>query len=205
MADDGVHPIDALRPYIYTETLAKSYKVFEQNDTAEKLNDEWDDLKNERESRDTFEPKVDHSHDPVSLEDARKSLLEAVSIILKEIDPISSKAQLTRWSDDNEVPTRASYEKFRTDFLNANGQAPEDASPKLKKLVAEVESSAAATTDEHTIRWKVGDSTVKWFDFFQKAREEKLGLTLLPETWSTLLDGGGWAAGGPEGGSNPPG
>lgn len=198
MADDGAHPVDVVRPYIYTETLRQITDPAAANGVADELDKQWQALIGERMITDRFVPKNGHGSTPVLLTDAVKSVQEAVNIILKELTEVLGKAQISRWSADDAIPDLAAYETFREQILKLADLRP-------KKLTAVAAAALqTASNDPDAIPWEIGKPLVRWLNIFQKAVAEE-ELTLLPETWQTLLEGGGWAAGGPEGNTNPPG
>jgi len=196
MADDGRHPVDVLRPFIYTETLRQITRQGVANDVPQKLDELWQDLMNERDKRDYFMPNGSQPHLSVSLKDARTTVEETIKLILEEIEPALSIAQDGRWSADDNPPNSAAYETFKQAKLEPDDQY------KTFEAVATLIGDEVEV-EGNTLKWETGKPLVKWFQFLEGAKDIKL--TLLPETWNTLLEGGGWAAGGPEGSTVPPG
>lgn len=194
--DDGKHPMGLLRPFIYTETFRLMTTGAAKNDVPEKLKAQWNDLMKKRGKPDLFVRKVGDSPEPY--QDVKHTLTTTIESILNEIEPVLGIASISQWSDVGEEPDLAAYETFKEKNLEL------DSNYVKFEAVAETGQEAVVFDDKtNTIKWTIGKPLVRWFPFFRKAKENNL--TLLPETWSTLLDGGGWAVGGPETGTNPPG
>lgn len=197
--DDGDHPVGAIRPCIYIDTLdriqGKNGKLYPKSPQA--LSDKWEAATKKRIKISHFRPKKGSMDGTVSLDKAREHLHEAIELILELLQPVQTAQQDKAWSLDNDDPNTTLYQTFREEILNELSDTP----PIFQSRPPESDlNDIIANTDDNTIEWTEGKPLVKWFSFFTEAPDD---LTLLPETWSTLLEGGGWAAGGPESDGNP--
>jgi hypothetical protein len=194
--DDGDHPVGAIRPFIYTDTLEriqdKNGPVFPKS--AQALANKWQAATKKRGKIKHFRPKKGGMDGIVTLDEARAHLHEIIEIILKLLQPM----QATPWSNDSDNTDTALYGSFREDILGELERTPLTFQSQPPESDME---SVTLNLENNTIEWTEGKPLVKWFSLFADAHQRNL--TLLPETWSTLLEGSGWAVGGPEGDPNP--
>ncbi|KAA3664374.1 MAG: hypothetical protein DWQ04_06035 [Chloroflexi bacterium] len=201
LEDDGEHPVSAIRPYLYTEVLqamkdAYGKQLFSKAPAA--LEKKWKKLlRDQRGNPGQFKPNHRYSDSTtVSLYRARTKVKEVANVSLSLLKSVLPHAEASLWSTDSKNPSNEMYQTFKAEILDKLAEA--DSRFNAPRLVAEPISKGVLipVTDENIIKWTIGDALVKWFTFFADAQEK--GLTLLPETWSTLLNGSGWAVGGPD-------
>lgn len=198
--DDGEHPVGAIRPFLYTDTLVK---IKDKNgepkyvNSAKELEKKWENARKKRDKIDSFHPKKAGPGAAVSLDDARSHLHEVIEVILELLQPMEAARQDEAWSADSADPDINLYQTFRDEVLTQPSGTP----PTFQSQPEGNGLEEVTDVGNNTIAWEEGKPLVKWFSFFAEASEHKL--TLLPETWNNLLVGGGWAAGGPEGDAEP--
>lgn len=196
--DDGEHPVAAIRPYLYTDTL-RALKSDTQQDlfpnAPTKLDQKWENLRQFREEKESFKPKRGSSGNEVLLDSTREPIKEAISAVLTVLQAAVPQKEDDLWSNDAIDPDAYPYQDFKTAVLNKLAKAP----PKL--LATKDQAVLEAPKQPGEVLWHTGDSSVEWFELFNSAQRN--GLKLLPETWNTLLEGGGWAAGGPDTDDSP--
>ncbi len=205
--DDGRHPVAALRPHIYTDTLSKfdSFQI-----AAYGLEEQWKKRLKKRGSKKAFQPKgATPDTKSIPIEKAREKLAEVIELIVDDIlGDVTSNIEANAWSGNLSNP-----ETLFQNFHNAHLADPgPTAAPSLlpPTLVARDKTTASSTSASvmaasvnipRPLDWEVGETTTHWLKFFSLAQAN--GVKLMPTTWSALLDGGGWAAGGPETDSDP--
>lgn len=198
--DDGEHPVGAIRPFVYTDTLAMikdKHGEPKYVNSAKELEKKWENARKKRDKMDSFHPKKAGPDAAVSLDDARSHLHEVIEVILELLQPMEAVRQDEAWSADNPNPDIYLYQTFRDEVLTQ----PDGTPPTFQSEPPGSGLEEVTLVDDNIITWEEGKPLVKWFSFFAEAQAH--ALTLLPETWSTLLEGSGWAAGGPEGDSDP--
>ena len=191
--DDGEHPVAAIRPFLYTDIL-RALKDEEQQllfpNAPDRLDEKWQQLRALRENRQSFKPRRDQSGSEVQLDETRKLIKETANMILTALQPVLPRQATETWSGDSADPGTHLYQAFKTAVLDQLTDMP----PRL--LAMKDKAAQEALSCPNDILWNPGDSSLEWFELFNSAQRN--GLKLLPETWNTLLEGGGWAAGGPE-------
>lgn len=192
--DDGEHPVGAIRPFLYTDVLRQlkdqhGIRLFTQ--TPDKLDARWREICNKRSKSAKFRPKGASANDDVSLYQTRVYLGKTIEIILEALQTMELRREQI-WSTDSSHSNQDPYETFRGDIL----KSPPPVHPKFEAKPAGSGFREVKVSPEGVISWEEGKPLTKWFSFLSEANTHNL--ILLPETWSTLLVGGGWAAGGPE-------
>ena len=194
--DDGEHPVGAIRPFIYTDTLSKIKDKRGKPKYANsptKLEQKWKNSRARRGKIKRFRPQKAAQNEPVLLEDARAHLDEVITLILDILQSIEAEQYDTAWSADSISPDASLYQTFRDEIL----KKLRDTAPTFQVQPQGIGLETVTAGENNTITWEEGKSLAKWFSLFVDA-PTTYGLTLLPETWRTLLEGGGWAAGGPD-------
>ena len=200
--DDGVHPVSAIRPDIYTHTLSKlkgteKPRLFLKSPSV--LNDNWDDIiKNKRGFPKEFVPHPKHKdHHPVPFHVAKPKVNQLVADLLKLLDPIlPANTGVPVWTNDTDTPDTNLYAEFFKDFLiPLLEKVDEQELPSIWREKSTAKVNMMKETAGNKAKEDEG-ALLKWFDVFNVAQQQ--GLSLLPSTWNTLLNGTGWAVGGPE-------
>lgn len=210
--DDGEHPIGALRPYVYSDTMRELHDRFGDFPSApDKLDDRWKALLKTRVPGDSFIPKVGENT-AVTITDARLLIREAIVIILDHLQPVLAVLAASRWTLEehanhpDEIET-ALYEIFKTSVLE---KLSDEDNPPLLITASALEAMSTthsgcreAAEIENVIIVNDSPSQAYWLELFADVLSEK-GLQLPPSVWDNMLVNGGWAAGGPEGSGTPP-
>ncbi|MCP4428340.1 MAG: hypothetical protein GY803_27955 [Chloroflexi bacterium] len=208
--DDGDHPAAILRPFIYTDTLRQFSNFGFFKKAPDDLDEKWRDKLSERNCKNEFKPKGTSSNAAaITAEKAREQIEQVINTILTALQPIFPQKQDDVWSDDISEPDTL-FEQFYDKHLKSDDATKAERTAKVATttdnlpptLIVTAPSIIATPNDvPRPLEWQIGDTITQWLDFFNSASDN--GLKLLPTTWNALLDGSGWAAGGPEMDSDP--
>lgn len=205
--DDGKHPIDAIRPYIYIHVLSEiqqSGTSFFQKAPG-KLEANWISWLEKRDASDQILPKG--ADGPVTRDDAKKHM-KTISKVAKDLLTESDDEVVANiWTKDN-FDINKPYADF---YDNVIAVLPENIAVAVPELVAADAAQAGTdiTTDPvdatpggiEPVTFRSGDTRGIWFNVLKVV--ETSGISIPPEVWSIVFTNGGWAAGGPENEGTP--
>ena len=195
VGDDGDHPVEALRPDLYTSVLTElGFPV-----AAEALNQRWAERLVKRGSPSTFVPYGEFGE--VALDDARAELEKAAGKVLQHLEKVHKVRQSDPagyWSE--ELKNGAEVESLYRAFANRASSPPDVIVPQLRDLgdkVGIVEGNSEPTN----VRYK--GKTGTWIDWMKKPSNDNGPYGVSSSIWVPILTGGGWTTKGPEGGWPP--
>ena len=192
VGDDGDHPVEALRPDLYTSILAE----LDFPRAAEALNQRWAERLEKRGSPSTFVPYGESGE--VTMADARADLEKAAGKILERLE----KAHKVRHADptgywSEELKNGAEVESLYRAFAKRVSSPPNITMPQLRHLgdkVGIVEGNSEPTN----MRRKGATGT--WKDWIKEQSSSSGGYQLPSAVWVSVLASGGWTTRGPEDG-----
>ncbi len=186
--DDGEHPVDAIRPFIYIHVLEK----LGFNNAAEALDIRWATYQVRRHYPESFVPYG--TDDEIDLDYAREKIEEVVGVML---DYLISKYNLkseSYWSKDlpaGKTEAESLYTTFDT-WVN------QQLSISINQLQIQ-NNKVGVTTESSTLQnvCHIG-STNTWQDGLKQLGKEK-GNVLPASAWELIFIAGNWPIKGPEG------
>ncbi|MCP4423747.1 MAG: hypothetical protein GY803_04570 [Chloroflexi bacterium] len=181
MSDDGEHPIEAIRPYIYTQVL----RELGFTDAANALDERWLEMLAARNNPESFIPWGDFN--PVSLAEARVKLEAFTLQILNYLTDTREVAPKDYWSKD--LPANEDVESLYEQFDTWVKDLPAVTVPPLGEDGDEV---GVVENSELTNKRHKGD-TQTWIDALKQQDSYKLP----PEVWEPVLSSEGWTVAGP--------
>lgn len=189
VTSDGEHPVDAVRPYIYTKVLKEMGFV----NAAEALNKRWHEILLERGNPQTFSP--DDGSGEVPMVVAREFVEETAVVILNYLKKRGVPTNLT-WTQDLPTPDTNPNELY----IAFARDLPTLAQTPLNTLQIEAtENKMFVMLPGGTKRnqRKIG-SAQTWIDW-AKAENRQHNKEPLPfSVWNGIFNAGGWPIKGPE-------
>lgn len=188
MVDDGEHPAELIRPYIYSHVLY----ALGFTSTARRLDERWQRYMLERGCPDSFKIHDRDLYIPVSegralIEAATDKLLNLLQPIVKERRDNPSLC----WTQN--VPDKEPLDTLYADFENATITA------QLCQLVQDpTNPNQVSITSNNTVlhSWLKGETGV-WLDLVTQPGKNKI---LFPDDeWAKVIRADGWATKGPDG------
>ena len=201
--DDGEHPIPAMRPYIYIDTLSKitqsnGDKLFPSAPTV--LQNNWESWRQERAELNLVQP--DGEGEPIMIDSVRTQVAKVIDTVRTVANFPTPTGNYGSWGADITVINDTLYTTFYNDFLkdsdNLQDYVPE-ITKKNDQLTIDPVSFSETIGDKET--WEAGTTDGIWFKFLRQAQTD--GLNLSPDIWSRVFTIGGWATGGPEDDGDP--
>jgi len=186
--DDGDHPADAVRPFIYTRLLQQlGYKR-----AATALETRWQNALAARGNPHTLRL-LDGSSD-ILLAAAREVVEETAVTILNYLTDQSGMKATAVWSDDlasAQTDPESLYTAFST-WLNTNPAAP------VQQLKVQGDEAFVAG-GEGDNRRRLGE-TQTWRDWFKAQSRANPQDALPTAVWTEIFTAGGWPVKGPDSG-----
>lgn len=190
VGDDGDHPVEAVRPYLYTSVLTElGFPV-----AAEALNQRWAEWLKKRGSPTTFIPYGEFSE--VTIDDARANLEEAGSSVLQRLEKVHKvrqNAPASYWSE--ELKSGADVESLYQAFANRISSRPDVIVLQLQDLGDKV-AIVEGNSEPKNVRRK--GATGAWIDWIKGQSSSNGGYELPSTVWVPVLSVGGWTTRGPE-------
>lgn len=188
MVDDGEHPAELVRPYIYSQVLY----ALGFTSTARRLDDRWQRFMKERGCPDSFKL---HDRDiwiPVS--EARPLVEEATEHILSFLKPIvKARHEDPELCWTQNIPDKEPLDMLYRDFENRTITA------QLCQLVQDGTDPAQVNiTEGLTVldSWRKGETGL-WLDLVTQPATKKI---IFPDDeWAKVIRADGWATKGPDG------
>lgn len=181
MSDDGEHPIEAIRPYIYTKILRK----LGFPNAADALDKRWEKMLIARNNPKTFIPWG--GSNPVSLAEARLKLEAFTLQIFNYLTKTRGVTAKDCWS--KELPAKKNVETLYQQFNKWVKNLPAVTVPPLDEKGDEV---GVMVNNKLTNKRRKGD-TQTWIDTLK----QQTGYKLPPEAWAPVLSSEGWNIAGP--------
>lgn len=206
--DDGEHPVSAVRPYLYTETLTR-IRDGENNplfaDAPLTLKTNWDNWRSDRTNSDSIQLMNGTTAESLTIAQIQQQLERVIDIVL---DNAGLRQADNPWSLDT-ANIDGLYDQFFNNTLNVLPVATQDNTTEvtnnggdpLQLEIAQVAAHALPQEVENPNQWHAGETRAIWFNFL--TLPELANICLPAEIWSNLFINGGWASGGPEGDDNP--
>jgi len=189
VADDGAHPIDAIRPYIYSKTLAE----MGFNKAAQALNERWEKMLAKRHKPTRFMPF--RSNAPATLADAR-SLVEETAVSFCHFLTKDKQVQpKDLWSNDT-----ADLDSLYAAFVTRTDKPIDVELAQLVDLDEEVGLIVNGNSNPKNKRGK--GQTQTWRDSLKELFHNSEGLVLPALAWTPIFTAGYWPSKGPEGNSD---
>ena len=192
IGDDGNHPVEALRPDLYTGVLTElGFPV-----AAKALSRRWLEWLEKRGSPSTFVPYGEFGE--VAIADARADLEKAAGKVLKRLEKLHKVRQANPagyWSE--ELKSGVKVESLYQAFAGRINSPPDVIVPQLQLLddkVGVVEGNSKPTNV------RLIGTTGVWIDWIKQQSSSERSHQLPPSLWIPVLVTGGWATRGPEGG-----
>lgn len=191
-SDDGDHPVEAIRPDLYTGVLTElGFPV-----AAEALNRRWAEWLEKRGNPLTFVPYGEFSE--VAMDDARANLEKAAGKVLERLKKVHKVRQTNPagyWSE--ELKSGADVDNLYQAFAKRVSSPPDVTMPQLRDLGDKV-GIVEGSSEPKNVRRK--GKTGAWIDWI-KEQSSSDGSYELPSTvWVPILSVGGWTTRGPENG-----
>lgn len=193
IADDGHHPIDAIRPYVYSKVLAE----LEYEHAPNVLNRRWEGWLTRRNSPTTF---VLHGNSgEVSLEEARAKAEETAVNILRYLTEERGVKPTNTWSADLASSDEQAEELYKA-FERALENLPNVTVYQLKEL--ENHRVGVVAGDEQPNNTRAKGKTQTWRDWLKQESRTHKEHQLPAAMWMPVFTAGFWPIKGPEGNSN---
>jgi hypothetical protein len=190
VSDDSDHPVEAIRPDLYTKVLAE----LGFTTAAEALNQRWVNLLEKRGNPTYFIPYGEFIEEFMA--DARVTLEEAAGKVLKRLEAVRQVRQADPDRYWSQGPTNgAAVESLYQAFTDKVGSLPTISVPQLHDLgdkVGFVEEGVEATNERSK------GATNLWFDGIKMQDSGSEGYELPAAVWGAVLSAGGWNSKGPE-------
>lgn len=189
--DDGEHPVDALRPYIYTTTLDRlGFK-----NAAAALTERWQALELKRNYPETFTPFG--TNEAVKLVAARMKVEKVVENVLDYLLDTYDFSHNTYWTND--LPAGVDDpETLYASFERWLGSNSDLAVHELKEIGKQV---GVELPDGKVVNKRVKGSTGTWRDMMKEACRKDGHLLVWP-AWFPIFTAGFWPTKGPENNSD---
>jgi len=192
LAGDGEHPVDAIRPFIYTAVLREMGFV----NAAAALKTRWRTILQQRGNAQTITP--NHEHDPISLKEGRKFVQETAVTLLIYLRDQRHLPVNTTWTNDLPTP-QTDLETLYTAFAQQLTTLAQTRLNKLEIAVAENKAFILTPTGEKQNQRLIGHSHT-WRDWAKAQSRQHPQDSLPAALWIELFSAGGWPVKGPESG-----
>ncbi|MEZ4590407.1 MAG: hypothetical protein R3D55_04600 [Chloroflexota bacterium] len=188
VADDGEHPVDAVRPYIHSTVL----RQLNNNTAAAALDAAWEAELARRHWPNAFLPH--NSHSPADLAQARTLLEETAVSLLNYLQTTRLLSQPLPWSADNKdlAKLQTNFSTWLTQPLKVD----------LYWLTAVGNEIGVSTNGGPVQNLRTKGSTQSWRDWFKAQARQNLALPLPYQAWRPIFTSGHWPVKGPEGNSD---
>lgn len=189
VADDGAHPVDAIRPYIYSKTLAE----MEFKKAASALNNRWEEMLDKRHKPTRFMPF--QSSAPATLAEAQ-SLVEETAVAFYRFLTENKQMQPKEiWSDDS-----ADLSSLYAAFVTWVDKPMAVELAELVNLGREVGLVVNGNGKPQNVRRK--GETQTWRDHLKAEFHNNDELVLPALAWTPIFTAGYWPSKGPESNSD---
>lgn len=190
VGDDGDHPVEAVRPDLYTSILTDlGFPV-----AAEALNQRWTEWLEKRGNPRTFVPYGEFGE--VAMADAGAELEKAAGNVLQRLEKVRKVRQNDSagyWSE--ELKNGAEVESLYRAFAKWVSSPPDVTVPQLRDLGDKV-GIVEGSSEPKNVRHK--GMTDAWIDWIKEQSSGNGGYELPSTVWIPVLSVGGWTTRGPE-------
>lgn len=193
VSNDGHHPVDAIRPYIYSKVLAE----LGYENAANVLNQRWDDWLTRRNSPTAF--MLHRISGEVSREEVRAKAEEAAVNILHYLTEERGIKPTNAWSVDLASSDEQAEELYKA-FEKALENPPNVTVYQLKELENN-RVGVVADTEKPTNTRDKGE-TQTWRDWLKRESRTHVEHQLPAAVWMPVFTAGFWPVRGPEGNGN---
>lgn len=188
VADDGIHPPDAIRPYIHSITL----RQLGYQQAADALDAAWDNHLAQRHHPQYFAPHK--STTSASLTEARTLIEQTAVFFLSYLQETRQVKQPDPWSDDS-----ATLASLLQSFTNRLSQPLQVDCYGLTAVGKQIGVVKAGGQPENLRR--IGSSQT-WRDWFKSESRQNRDTPLPAQAWTPVFTSGHWPVKGPEGNSD---
>lgn len=188
IADDGIHPPDAVRPYTYSQAL----RQLNYHNAADALDNAWQRRLAARHQPTQFQPFG--TNQTAALADARKLLERTAVDLLTYLQQKRQVNQPAPWSSDgdNLAVLLEEFSNWLKKPLNVGVYALTSA----KQQIGVIKDGG----DPENLR--LMGSTNTWRDWFKAQSRQHPSLPVPAQAWTPIFTSGNWPVKGPEGNSN---
>ncbi len=189
ITSDGEHPVDAIRPYIYTKVLKEMGFI----NAAAALNKRWRNILLERGNPQSFSP--DEAFGEVPMAVAKQFVEETAVVILEYLKKRGAPTSQT-WTQDLPTPDTNPNELYKA-FANNLTNLAKTPLNKLQVDTDEGKLFVVLPDGEKRNQRKTGD-TQTWIDWAKEQSRNHPKETLPFSVWNGIFNAGGWPIKGPE-------
>ncbi|MBK7897015.1 MAG: hypothetical protein IPJ90_19450 [Anaerolineaceae bacterium] len=188
VADDGEHPVDAVRPYIHSTVL----RQLNNSKAADALDAAWEAELARRHWPTQFLPH--NSHSPADLAQARTLLEQTAVSLLTYLQTNRLLSQPKPWSTDHQdlAKLQANFTTWLTQPLKVDHYLLTAVGPEI----------GVATNGGPAQNLRAKGSTQTWRDWFKAQARQNPTVPLPYQAWRPIFTSGHWPVKGPEGNSD---
>ncbi len=188
VADDGIHPPDAIRPYTYSTVL----RQLNCRNAADALDEAWQERLAERHQPTEFQPH--NTTHTAALADAQMLLEQTAVDILTYLREKRQVNQPAPWSSDTD-DLATLLEKF-------GSWLKKPLKVEWYGLTAVDQTIGVVRDGGKPKNLRPKGSTLTWRDWFKTQSRQNPDLPVPAQAWTPIFTSGHWPVKGPEGNSN---